>query len=177
MSMNTYETNHSGIAIVTEILVHRKIQESYSLEWRLSGGQTNTDPLFSLGGEMSSTVFSGSVLFPLFSRKEVETGVTKYACLYLVNTSQSPVYGVHIYAEPESRLRIGFSETNPASAIDDSILHPPNTTEFFSVARGSNLGEIAVIRPSIGVPVWFAYTPDSYVGGTYQYSIFYEVKG
>ncbi|MFW0778493.1 MAG: hypothetical protein ACN2B6_12330 [Rickettsiales bacterium] len=61
---------------------------STDVEYRLSGGGSNTDPDAALGGVMSSTeITSGSLhnLFDVVSSSEASSGDTEYRCFYITN--------------------------------------------------------------------------------------------
>ena len=51
------------------------------LEYRLSGGAANSDPILSIGGAMSSVEVTGSTLFDTVSSAEAAAGDTEYRCV------------------------------------------------------------------------------------------------
>jgi hypothetical protein len=57
---------------------------SSDLQWRLSGGASNTDPLLALGGAKSSTAAGASILDNVLS-SEGTAGDIEYRCVYLHN--------------------------------------------------------------------------------------------
>lgn len=57
---------------------------SGNIEYRLSGGASNADPLLSLGGVKSSQLM-GSNLFDNVSGAEAAAGDTEYRCIYVHN--------------------------------------------------------------------------------------------
>lgn len=63
-----------------------------SLSYRLSGGQNNSNPNGSLGGQRSDTVITSGVLQNLFDnipRTESLVGRTEFRCIYVYNTTGS----------------------------------------------------------------------------------------
>jgi hypothetical protein len=56
-----------------------------SLAFRLSGGASNSDPLLSLGGAMSSNAVTANTLFDTVSAAEASPGDVEYRCFYVYN--------------------------------------------------------------------------------------------
>ena len=55
------------------------------IQFRLSGGASNSDPILSLGGIKSSTAVTGSTIFDTVSGAESTAGDTEYRCIYVHN--------------------------------------------------------------------------------------------
>lgn len=60
---------------------------SGDIDFRLSGGASNSDPSLSLGGVMSTTTdVTGSTLFDTVSSADATAGETNYRCIYVLNS-------------------------------------------------------------------------------------------
>lgn len=66
------------------------------LEYRLSGGAANANPLLSLGGAMSSVEVVGSTLFDTVAGVESAAGSVEYRCVYVYNNGD-PIYGAKVF--------------------------------------------------------------------------------
>ena len=66
------------------------------LEFRLSGGAANADPLLSIGGAMSSVEVVGSTIFDTVSGAESAAGRVEYRCIYVYNNGD-PLYGAKVF--------------------------------------------------------------------------------
>jgi len=61
------------------------------VQYRLSGGAANADPLLSLGGTKSSTAF-GANFFDDVTSAQSAAGSVEYRCLYVNNSNATLVY-------------------------------------------------------------------------------------
>lgn len=71
------------------------------IEYRLSGGSGNSDPNASIGGVMSSTVWTGGSLHDLFdivSGDENAASEAEYRCIYVRNKHASLTWGPNLKA-------------------------------------------------------------------------------
>ena len=59
---------------------------------RLSGGASNTAPLLSLGGIMSTTTEAGASIFDDVTSGEASAGDIEYRCIYALNTHLSLIH-------------------------------------------------------------------------------------
>lgn len=143
------------------------------IETRLSGGASNSDPNASLGGAMSSTVWTGGTLHDLF---DVITGdenaneVTDYRCIYVVNTHDTLTWiGVKVWISDQvaggANCSIGL---DPAGVGDGAITgvattisvetDAPSGVSFSAPAskeEGLTIGDIA---PGEAAAVWIRRT-------------------
>lgn len=69
------------------------------IEFRLSGGSSNSNPLLSTGGVMSSVEAVGSTLFDAVSSAEALAGDTEYRCIYITNNGDQTAIGVKVYIQ------------------------------------------------------------------------------
>jgi|SRR5690242_13469540 hypothetical protein len=77
------------------------------LEFRLSGGEDNTNPFQSLGGEMSNALPQCKIVDGVFDNlwdditvQERLAGETAYRWIYFFNNSVETLYSVHLYFAP-----------------------------------------------------------------------------
>ena len=85
---------------------------SSDLKAFLSGGAANSDPRLSIGGAKSSVEVSATALNNLFddvTGTEAGTGVTRYRCIYIQNTSAD------VAGWPEPVGWIGYQPRDPNS--------------------------------------------------------------
>jgi len=145
-----------------------------ALEFRLSGGQNNSDPNGSLGGQRSDTKITTDILENLFddiSRNESLQGRTEYRCIYLYNTGAGHLSGVTVEIKtnpPITQISTGLDlagkgdgRTNgiaQAIATEDTT---PSGIKFFGEDILSSDGPFSeVILPigllfsGEGVPIW-----------------------
>lgn len=101
---------------------------SATLEFRLTGGASNTDINTSLGGVMSSEAVSSTALNNIFDNvdpDEAVAGVTEYRMIDVYNSGDAAATGVEFYISSNttssgSVLYIGEDATNnPHSAAAD----------------------------------------------------------
>jgi hypothetical protein len=90
------------------------------IEFRLTGGATNTNPNASLGGVMSSTSLSATALNNLFDNvtpDEASAGGTEYRMIDVYNSGDAAGTSVEIYIDPnttsvDTSLEMGEDDTN-----------------------------------------------------------------
>jgi hypothetical protein len=90
------------------------------LEFRLTGGASNSDPDASLGGVMSSNELSGTALNNLFDNvdpDEASAGDTEYRAIDIYNSGDATATSVEMYMSTETsssdtQLDMGHDATN-----------------------------------------------------------------
>lgn len=87
---------------------------STDIQYRLSGGAANADPLASLGGAKSS-VSAGTNLFDDVPSAEAAAGRVEYRCVYIHNN-----HGTESYLAPIA-LWIAANTPSPGTVIDIGI--------------------------------------------------------
>lgn len=122
------------------------------IQYRFSGGASNSDPLLSLGGEKSS-VESGSVVFDDVPSAEALAGSVEYRGLYIHNAHATKTYilpKVWIQANtpsPTTEIAIGLG-TSALNATEQTIANEttaPVGVTFLTVSdegTGIELGSI-----------------------------------
>ena len=69
----------------------------------LSGGESNINPLQSIGGEPSYRIVNPvhylNNMFDNLSNQQMSTGHTNYRCIYVMNRNVNTLYGTEIYVE------------------------------------------------------------------------------
>jgi len=136
-----------------------------ALEFRLSGGENNTNPNGSLGGQMSDTAITTDVLQNLFdniSRNEALITRTEYRCIYLFNTGGGALTGVQarITINPSvTRISVGLETvgrgdgrtTGVAQAIAAEDTTPPNVKFFGEDILSVDDGPFQAVTLPIGL--------------------------
>lgn len=143
---------------------------SADIQFRLSGGASNTDPDSSLGGVISSTEIVSATLENLFDNvtaSESANGDTEYRCLYVLNTNTTDSFlGVVIWidtqtASPDTDIAIGLdgggvgdgSSTGVAVTITDEGTAPAGVS--FSTPNSASTGlTIGDLGPGQAHAVW-----------------------
>lgn len=135
------------------------------IEYRLSGGASNSNPLLSLGGIMSSTEATGSTLFDTVSSAEASAGDVEYRCVYVYNNGTTTALGAKIWLQantPSADTTIaialgGEGKNATAETVADEGTAPVG--ESFSSpadsASGLSLGDMAA---GDRYPVWIRRT-------------------
>lgn len=90
------------------------------LEWRLTGGASNSDPNASLGGVMSANQLSGTAMNNLFDdvqADEAVSGDTEYRAVDLYNSGDAGAVSVSVWihsqtSSPDTSVEIGHDATN-----------------------------------------------------------------
>jgi len=95
------------------------------IQFRLSGGQNNSNPSFSIGGQISNFPVVGTInsVFKDVSKEEALSGKTDYRCLYIVNESQNEtLFNASIAIDSQgnggSSVQIGISNQNEIQEIE-----------------------------------------------------------
>jgi predicted phosphodiesterase len=135
------------------------------LKFYLSGGHFNSDPPFSLGGEISSFELVSGKLNGLFDRVdtgEAELGDIEYRCIYLRNTSQTrKLLGAKIWIETGTAgattsiaLSLGSSGINGTEpTIPDEGIDPP--MNFFELPlQAPDEPNIGDLYPGDHIALW-----------------------
>jgi hypothetical protein len=137
---------------------------SGDLKLYLTGGASNTDPNLSLGGVISSTLFTDATLQNLFanvSPAEALAGSVKYRALSFKNTSAFIAYSSVTYISQETTsadttVAIAYDSTGTQSIVNEDAA--PIGLSFstpLSLAAGIALGDVA----AAGVRrMWFRRT-------------------
>lgn len=141
---------------------------SGDIEYRLSGGSSNTDVDGSVGGAISSTeVTSGALhnLFDVVSSSEASAGDTEYRCIYVINNySGSPIIQAQNIltfiqsATPssDSELSLGLSAQGidtTATAVADESSAPAGVT-FYASSASPNILSLPDMNPGQYIGVW-----------------------
>lgn len=101
------------------------------LEFRLTGGASNTDPNASLGGAMSSSAMPTN-LFDDVSADEASAGDTEYRAIDVYNSGDATATSVVIYMDPETsspdtQIDLGYDTVNsPRDPANDATSPPPS---------------------------------------------------
>ena len=96
-----------------------------TLEFRLTGGASNTDPNASLGGVMSSTQMPTN-LFDDVQPDEATNGDTEYRAIDVYNSGDATATGVKIYIDPETsspdtQIDLGYDSANSPHTADAAL--------------------------------------------------------
>lgn len=122
------------------------------LEYRLSGGAANANPLLSLGGAMSSVEVVGSTIFDTVIGAESTAGSVEYRCIYVYNNGD-PLYGAKVYFTANTpsadtviavALDDGGKNTTPSAVANETT--SPGAEAFSSpstLGTGLSLGDLA----------------------------------
>ncbi len=125
------------------------------IQVRLSGGASNTNPLASLGGAMSSTAVTDATdnnLFPDVTGSEAIAGSSDYACLYFRNG----------HASLDLSSAKAYIDLQTASADDDIYIG----LDPAGVGDGSATGVAATIPNKNTAPSGVTFSqPMTYDGG------------
>lgn len=146
-----------------------------TLSIRFSGGQNNSQPDGSLGGQRSDTAITDNTLNNLFdaiTRAEALTGKTEFRCFYVYNTtSASHLSGVTVEVTtnaPVSHVALGLDPAGKGDGRTTGIATTivtedttPTGVKFFGEDTASSDGPYDTVRLPIGllkngegVPVW-----------------------
>lgn len=111
-----------------------------TLEFRLTGGASNTDPNASLGGVMSSTQMPTN-LFDDVQPDEATNGDTEYRAIDVYNSGDATAIGVKIYIDPETsspdtQIDLGYDATNSPHTADAAL--PTIADEGTAPTDGTN---------------------------------------
>jgi len=106
------------------------------LEFRYTGGATNSDPNLSLGGTSSSVQLSTTALNNLFddvSPAEASAGDVEYRAIDIYNSGTATATVVSVYVDPETtsldtQLDLGPDALGSTLSITDESTAPTNIT-------------------------------------------------
>lgn len=138
-----------------------------AIEFRLSGGASNSDPAASLGGAMSSTSVSTSLngFFDLVSSAEAAAGDTEYRCIYIANTGSTTALSAKLWIQsntPNSDNQIaialggeGVNGTAETVANENTAPSGESFSEPSSEGAALSLGDLA---QNDEYPVWVRRT-------------------
>jgi hypothetical protein len=128
---------------------------SGDIDFRLSGGASNSDPAASLGGVMSTTTdVTGSTLFDTVTSADATAGETNYRCIYVLNshgtlTLQNAVIWIQANT-PSATTAITIAlDGNGANATAETVGNEdtaPSGESFVAAATegaGLSLGNLA----------------------------------
>lgn len=137
------------------------------IEYRLSGGASNSDPTASLGGAMSSTAVSATnnAFFDMVSSAEASTGDVEYRCLYVTNTGATTALGAKLWLQsntPNSDNQVaialggeGKNGTAETVANENTAPSGESFTEPATEGAALSLGDLAT---GDKYPVWVRRT-------------------
>jgi hypothetical protein len=125
---------------------------SGDLKFYLTGGAANADPALSLGGVISSVLFTDATLQNLFanvSPADALAGCTHYRALSFKNTSALTAYGAVVYISLETTsvdttVAIAYDSTGTQSIVNEDTA--PTGVSFstpLSLGAGIALGDVA----------------------------------
>lgn len=132
------------------------------IQYRLSGGATNTNPILSLGG-IKSNNDSGTNLFDDVPSAEASTGKTEYRCVYIHNAHATESYidpvKVWISANtpsPSTLFEIGLG-TSGLNGVEQSVANEataPIGVTFSSPSSFATGITMQTIPPGQHIAVW-----------------------
>lgn len=135
------------------------------LEFRLTGGSTNTDPNASLGGAMSANPVSATAMNNLFdnvSPTEANDGDTEYRAIDLYNSGDAAATAIEMYMSAEttsadSQLDFGTNNTtHDGSDQGDTIADESTAPGGITFAHYTNASRLSIVDIPAGsaVRVW-----------------------
>lgn len=146
-----------------------------SIEYRLTGGASNSDPDASLGGVSSSNTLSATAMNNLFddvSASEASAGDTEYRAIDVHNAGDATATSVAIYMSTEtsssdSQIDLGINDT-PASAINSTASIADESTAPSSVTFAHYTSASKLSLPDIAAGsycrVWVRWVVDAGAG-------------
>lgn len=137
---------------------------SSDIQFRLSGGASNTDPNASLGGAKSNTQIAEATLHNLFdivSSAEALSGDTEYRCFYIHNNHGSlTLENAKVYIETNTpsvdtsvEIGLGAAAVNGTETAIANESQAPAGVTFSTPSQGSPL-VIGNIPPGQHKAVW-----------------------
>lgn len=122
------------------------------IQYRLSGGSSNTDPTISFGG-VKSTTSAGSNVFDDVTSAEAAAGATEYRCLYVHNnhgslTYTAPKFWIDVQtpsADTVLAVGVGAAAVNGTETAPADAYTAPASVVFSapsSLAGGLALGDL-----------------------------------
>lgn len=139
---------------------------SSDIQYRMSGGASNSDPAASLGGAKSSTSFTTNAIFDDVTSAEAAAGDAEYRCFYVHNAHATlTLQGAKIWiqsqtssADTDIAIALGGEGKNgTAETVVNEGTAPSGETfsQPSSFAGGLSLGDLA---PGEHYPVWVRRT-------------------
>ncbi len=145
-----------------------------AVQFRLSGGQNNSVPNGSLGGQRSDTIITDDTIENLFdniTRQEALVGKTEYRCIYVYNTGAGHISGAVVEVTinpPITRMSIGLDPTGKGDGRNTGIATTietedttPTNVKFFGEDILTSDGAfdkvslpLGLIKSGEGVAVW-----------------------
>ena len=144
---------------------------STDIDYKHSGGATNSDPALSLGGIISANDVTVNTLFDDVSSAEASAGDTEYRCVYVQNSHATLTLltaKVFIQANTAgSRIAIalgGEGKNGTAETVANENTAPVGETfsQPVDYTGGLSLGDLA---PGEYFPVWVRRTIPAAAGG------------
>lgn len=133
-----------------------------NLQFRLSGGATNTNPFASLGGAKSANQMKDDILDALFDPISINqrlSGHTDYYCIYVHNNSStSQMSNTKIWFTVVTSLMSMGLGTSPVGGTEQSInpdTNPPAGVNFSQPTSELNSLSIGIIPATSHKAVWF----------------------
>lgn len=144
-----------------------------SIEFRLTGGASNSTPDLSLGGVASSTEISGTALHNLFdavSEAERQAGDIEYRAFEIVNTGDTDTTTQNLYIESQTTssdtdIAIGYDSTAGSHTLTDNLQTIANEgtapsspiISFSQPTSGSPIALPAIVAGE-GIRCWVRWT-------------------
>ena len=151
---------------------------STDIDYKHSGGATNSDPALSLGGIISANDVTVNTLFDDVSSAEASAGDTEYRCVYVQNSHATLTLltaKVFIQANTAgSRIAIalgGEGKNGTAETVANENTAPVGETfsQPTDYAGGLSLGDLA---PGETYPIWIRRViPSSAAAATDTYTL------
>lgn len=134
---------------------------STDIQYRLSGGASNSDPAASLGGAISSTA-AGTNIFDNVSSAEASAGDTEYRCLYIRNghatlTMQSAKVWIQSNtpsADTAVAIAIAGEGVNGTAETIANENTAPSGETFVTAVDEANAISIGNIPPGQHIAIW-----------------------
>lgn len=142
--------------------------EPSDLVWYLSGGESNTDPDDSLGGEISTTQWTGGTahdLFDVITAEQNESEVVDYRCVYVVNEHGSlTLQGSEVWFQSivsgGANIALGLDDAGvdgTATTIANENTAPSNVSFSTPESQGAAVA-IGDIPAGQHIAIWFRRT-------------------
>lgn len=148
------------------------------IQYKHSGGASNSNPALSLGGIISANDVTVNTLFDDVSAAEASAGSTEYRCIYVKNSHATlTLLTAKIFIQANTtgnRIAIalgGEGKNGTAETVANESTAPAGETfsQPTTYAGGLNLGDLA---PGETFPVWVRRTiPASAAGATDTFTL------
>lgn len=123
-----------------------------AVAFRLSGGASNSNPLTSLGGAMSSVAVAANALFDTVTAGEAAAGDIEYRLIYVTNTGDEDLDSVKLFiSDQPTQGVLALAAAGEGKNVNAETVVNENTApvgETFSspttAAGGIELGPLAV---------------------------------